>query len=67
MRRLLPGISPTLLSARLEWLREVGLVRREVQSLMPPRTSYELTEAGRALSRVIDAMARATLFVRSRR
>jgi DNA-binding HxlR family transcriptional regulator len=57
LRRRLPGISPTLLSERLDWLEEGGLVRREVQSVVPPRTSYELTEAGRALGPVLDALA----------
>jgi len=34
-----------------------GLVCKTVQSTMPPRTSYELTEAGRALAPIIVAIA----------
>jgi DNA-binding HxlR family transcriptional regulator len=37
-------------------LVSLGLVRKTVHSTMPPRTSYRLTRAGRALRGVIRAM-----------
>src|SRR6266850_1798116 len=46
------------LAQRLVRLEEAGLVRKTIQSTMPPRTSYELTEAGRALKPVIAAIER---------
>src|SRR5690242_14924181 len=43
------GVCPTTLSQRLELLEQRGIVTKTVQSTMPPRSSYELTAAGRAL------------------
>ncbi|MDQ3043181.1 MAG: helix-turn-helix transcriptional regulator [Acidobacteriota bacterium] len=50
------GVNPTTLSQTLSLLEAAGLVTREVQSTMPPKTSYELTEAGRALKPILEAM-----------
>lgn len=52
------GINTTTLTQRLMLLEQNGIVKRTVYSLMPPRTTYELTEAGLALREVIDAIAR---------
>ena len=54
--RAVGGCNPATLKARLDHLEELGLVQRTVHSYMPPRTSYELAEAGEALQRVIDAI-----------
>jgi DNA-binding HxlR family transcriptional regulator len=51
-------INASTLAQRLVRLEEAGLVHKTVQSTMPPRTSYELTEAGRALKPVIAAIER---------
>ncbi|MBI3981922.1 MAG: helix-turn-helix transcriptional regulator [Gemmatimonadetes bacterium] len=51
------GANPATLTERLEHLEELGIVRRTVHSLMPPRTSYALTPAGVALSGVINAIS----------
>ncbi|HEX2913323.1 MAG TPA: helix-turn-helix domain-containing protein [Chloroflexia bacterium] len=50
------NVCTTTLSQRLSLLEKTGLVTRTVQSTMPPRTSYELTEAGRGLEVVIEAI-----------
>ncbi len=52
------GANPSTLVQRLERLEEIGIVRRSVHSVMPPRTSYALTGAGVALQDVIDALSR---------
>jgi DNA-binding HxlR family transcriptional regulator len=49
-------INNTTLSQRLDLLEDCGIVKRTVQSSMPPRTSYELTASGRALKTVLDAI-----------
>ncbi len=49
-------INNTTLSHRLSLLEENGLVIREVNSTIPPRTTYTLTERGRALKPVLDAI-----------
>ena len=50
-------MNASTLAQRLSRLEKAGLVRKTVQSTMPPRTSYELTEAGAALRPVIDALS----------
>ena len=40
------GCNPTTLTQRLERLEAAGIVEKSVQSTMPPRTRYTLTEAG---------------------
>jgi DNA-binding HxlR family transcriptional regulator len=50
------GINPTTLSQTLSLLEAAGLVTREVHSTIPPKTSYELTEAGRALKPILEAI-----------
>lgn len=50
------GVNTTTLSQRLELLEREGLVTKEIQSTMPPKTSYELTEAGKALKDVLRAI-----------
>ena len=54
--RTVGGCNPATLKARLDHLENLGLLKRSVQSYMPPRTSYELTEAGFGLQRVIEAI-----------
>ena len=52
------GANPSTLAQRLERLEAAGVVERTVHSVMPPRTSYALTAAGRGLQDVIDAIDR---------
>ena len=54
--REIGGCNPTTLAQRLERLEELGLIDKTVCSLMPPKSSYSLTSAGRALQQVIDAI-----------
>ena len=49
------AVNPATLTQRLARMEQVGLVKKTVQSVMPPRTQYELTEAGVALRPVIKA------------
>ncbi|HLG76911.1 MAG TPA: helix-turn-helix domain-containing protein [Ktedonobacteraceae bacterium] len=51
------GINTTTLTQRLNLLEQQGLVTRTVQSMMPPRTIYELTDAGRGLQQVVCAIS----------
>ncbi len=49
------GVSPTLLSRRLRWLGEHGLVQRTEPGYRFAR--YALTQAGQELLPIIDALA----------
>ncbi|MEX1193725.1 MAG: helix-turn-helix domain-containing protein [Dehalococcoidia bacterium] len=51
-----PGMSPRLLSQRLKFLLDKGLIEREVYSEYPPRSQYVLTERGRSLFPVLRAI-----------
>ena len=51
-----PGISPRTLSERLDMLERQGLVIRRSYPESPPRVEYELTDKGRDLLPILDAM-----------
>lgn len=53
----LGGVSPKMLIARLRELEERGLVTRTLYPEIPPRVEYSLTDDGRTLRPMIDAMA----------
>ncbi len=53
-----PGPPSKLLSDRLKKLEEHGLIERVVYSQHPLRAEYHLTEEGRSLAPVLDAIAR---------
>ena len=50
------GISSRTLAERLRALEREGIVRRHSYPESPPRVEYELTEKGRALLPIVDAM-----------
>jgi DNA-binding HxlR family transcriptional regulator len=52
------GISPRTLSERLRALEVEGILERQSYAEHPPRVEYELTQKGRALLPIIDAMRR---------
>jgi DNA-binding HxlR family transcriptional regulator len=56
LKRDIGNCNPATLSDRLELLERVGIVSKTIHSMMPPRTSYELTSAGIELQGVIDAI-----------
>ncbi len=56
IERSLCGISPKTLSDRLHALEREGVVRRQTFGEVPPRVEYSLTEKGRDLAEVIEAM-----------
>jgi DNA-binding HxlR family transcriptional regulator len=51
-----PGISPRTLAERLRVLEAEGVLIRRSYPESPPRVEYELTEKGRALLPIIEAM-----------
>lgn len=57
LRARVGNINPTLLARRLKFLEAEGLVRRIEYPSAPRHVEYELTEKGRALLPIIDALA----------
>ena len=56
LARSLVGISPKVLSARLDELEAHGIILRTEFPTVPPTTEYALTPLGRQLEPVIRAM-----------
>jgi len=50
------GVNTTTLSHRLEHLERLGIINKEIESTMPPKTRYELTDAGYELQSVIQSI-----------
>ena len=53
-----PGLSDRMLSERLKELEAEGIVRRTVTPTTPVSVTYHLTEKGKALQEVMDAVGR---------
>ena len=51
-------IPPRTLAQRLVELEEAGVLVRQVIDARPPRVEYRLTDEGRRLKNVVDAVAR---------
>ena len=56
-RQTLEGIPPRTLAARLNELEEAGVLERQVFDTRPPRVEYRLTESGRRLRYVVEALS----------
>ena len=50
------NINTTTLTQRLNLLEQAGILVKTIHSTMPPRTRYELTEAGMALQPILEAI-----------
>lgn len=58
LKRVIPGITSTMLSASLKDLERDGLVTRRHYEEIPPRVEYSLTQKGTDLMPVFYEMAR---------
>lgn len=56
LKKSLTGISQKVLTQHLRIMEVNGLVHREVYAEVPPRVEYSLTELGRSLKSIHDAM-----------
>jgi DNA-binding HxlR family transcriptional regulator len=53
---ILPGISKKVLSEHLRILEKNKLIIRKVYPEVPPRVEYKISEEGKTLSEVLDAL-----------
>ena len=58
IKAVIPGLSDTMLAQRLRELEGHGVLARSVHATSPVRIEYRLTDKGRALAPVVDAVAR---------
>jgi DNA-binding HxlR family transcriptional regulator len=56
LRKRLPNVTQRMLTKQLRALEEDDLIIRKVYAEVPPRVDYELSETGRRLRPVIDAL-----------
>ena len=57
-RQVLGAIPPRTLAARLVELEDAGLLVRTVVHSRPPRVEYHLTDQGRQLEAIVEALHR---------
>ncbi len=57
LRRTIPEITQKMLTQQLRELEDDGLVEREIFAVVPPRVDYMLTDLGKTVLPILDAMA----------
>jgi DNA-binding HxlR family transcriptional regulator len=56
LQKLIPQATPKMLTQQLRELEGDGLINRTVYPVVPPKTEYSLSEFGKSIIPVIDAM-----------
>lgn len=56
LKKSIGSISQKVLTAQLRAMEESGLLTRTVYAEVPPRVEYTLTELGKSLHPILDAM-----------
>ena len=56
LKKSIGSVSQKVLTAQLRDMEEKGLVSRRVYAEVPPRVAYSLTERGKSLKPILDAM-----------
>ncbi|WP_142825887.1 winged helix-turn-helix transcriptional regulator [Planococcus soli] len=56
LKRKMPGITQKMLTKQLRELEDEDIIQRVVYAQVPPKVEYSMTEYGRSLEPVLDAM-----------
>ena len=56
LKKSIGSVSQKVLTAQLRDMEAKGLVHRQVYAEVPPRVEYSLTDLGRSLKPILDAM-----------
>ncbi|HET8671094.1 MAG TPA: helix-turn-helix domain-containing protein [Candidatus Saccharimonadales bacterium] len=56
LRKRLPGVTQRMLTAKLRELESYGVVKRTIYPVVPPRVEYSLSDLGKSLEPVMDAL-----------
>ena len=56
LKKSIGSVSQKVLTAQLRDMEEKGLVNRQVYAEVPPRVEYSLTDLGKSLKPILDAM-----------
>ena len=57
LKRHIPDITDKMLSIQLKALEQDGIVSRQVYAEVPPKVEYKLTEEGKTLLPIVEAIA----------
>lgn len=56
LRKMMPSVSPRMLSRQLKELENDGLITRTVYAEAPPRTEYSVSDLGESLRELVDKL-----------
>lgn len=56
LRKLISEVTPKMLTQQLREMEASNLIHREVFQVIPPKVEYSLTEMGRSMMPIINAM-----------
>lgn len=56
LKRSLPGITQKMLTQQLRELEDEDIISRKVYPQVPPKVEYSITEYGKSLEPILDAM-----------
>ena len=56
LKRSMPGITQKMLTQQLRELEEEDLIHREVYPQVPPKVEYSITEHGKTIEPILEAM-----------
>lgn len=56
LRKSIGNVSQKVLTSNLRSMEECGLVSRKIYAEVPPRVEYSLTDTGRSLEPILEAM-----------
>lgn len=56
LKRLIPGITQKMLTQTLKGLERDGIITRQVYAAVPPKVEYSLTNLGKSLISIIEAI-----------
>ncbi|MFD1203712.1 MULTISPECIES: helix-turn-helix domain-containing protein [Sporosarcina] len=56
LKRSIPGITQKMLTTQLRELESEDIIKRKVYAQVPPKVEYSITEYGRSLEPILEAM-----------
>lgn len=56
LNRLIPCATPKMLTQQLRELEKDGLINRKIYPIVPPKVEYSLTDYGKTIKPVLNAM-----------
>lgn len=58
IKAAIPKVTPRMLTSALKGLEKKGLVKRKVYAVVPPKVEYSITEKGKTILPIVQAMSK---------